>query len=57
MIRDNQLYAIVGVMLVVDLIILITWQVVDPVEPREVRLDERVSKGVAISYPILRRRT
>ncbi|XP_030849459.1 gamma-aminobutyric acid type B receptor subunit 2 [Strongylocentrotus purpuratus] len=40
-IRDNQLYAIVGVMLVVDLIILITWQVVDPVEPREVRLDER----------------
>ncbi|XP_071510393.1 gamma-aminobutyric acid type B receptor subunit 2-like [Diadema antillarum] len=40
-IKDHQLYAIVGVMLVIDLIILITWQVFDPVKPMEVELEER----------------
>ncbi|XP_033638880.1 gamma-aminobutyric acid type B receptor subunit 2-like [Asterias rubens] len=41
-IKDGQLIAIVGFMAVIDLVILIVWQIVDPMKPATIELSPRM---------------
>ncbi|XP_022094222.1 gamma-aminobutyric acid type B receptor subunit 2-like isoform X2 [Acanthaster planci] len=41
-IKDGQLMAIVGFMAVIDLIILVVWQIVDPMKPTSLELSSRM---------------
>ncbi|XP_038053472.1 gamma-aminobutyric acid type B receptor subunit 2-like [Patiria miniata] len=41
-IKDGQLIAIVGFMAVIDLIVLVVWQVVDPMKPKKLELSSRM---------------
>ena len=50
MIKDGQLIAIVGFMAVIDLVILIVWQIVDPMKPATIELSPRVRFIHTLSY-------
>ena len=46
MVKDSQLLAIVFAVLLLNIGILLTWEIVDPVQIRVQNLTERVSKKV-----------
>ncbi|KAK3707209.1 hypothetical protein QZH41_019563, partial [Actinostola sp. cb2023] len=47
-IRDRQLFGMVGVLLVIDLVILITWQLVDPLVVLKFSMPKQISGDTAV---------